>query len=273
MSELEDGNSSDSSFEVVSEYDDSSSDDSLASQPAAGVEPSENSDTSFADILTFGDSLTQGFYYGGLRMHPYSTQLQVRIDSRVAELRSRSRSNSEQKCIVKEYGLSGENTSHMTNRLRFLLERDHRYKIVCILGGTNDLGRVVPDTALDVWDNLANMYDMTLVYDPHTILAAITIPQSRCMEPEYIESRSIINQEIREYCALAAADAGADQQSRNRVVLVDFEQALPYRLQHNEIDEDHWDDALHMTPQGYDALGDLIYNRLSAHIDNIINKT
>ena len=80
--------------------------------------------------MTFGDSLTQGFDYGACIRIPV-TQLQVRIDRRVAELRSSS--NSEQKCIVKEYGLSGENTSHVTNRLRFLLERDNLYKIMCVL--------------------------------------------------------------------------------------------------------------------------------------------
>jgi lysophospholipase L1-like esterase len=257
MTAAEDTCSSDSSFEIVSGDDSSSNESSTAIEPI----PPDTSPES-AEMLAFGDSLTQGFFCGGFRFHPYSIQLQSCIDQRVLEMRSEGR------LTVHEHGLSGERTDHMITHLSFLLERGRRYKAVCILGGTNDLARVLPAEALEVWENLLVMYRMVLEHDPSTVLAAITIPQTRCMDAEYVEVRSIINTEIRAFCAQATKDV---PEGVCRVVLVDFEREIPYRLLYNEIDEDKWDDALHMTEQGYDALGNLIYSRLCAHIETVLS--
>lgn len=274
----------------------------VLSKTESSIDSEKDVGSRLMNILTFGDSLTAGSY-GQFNTipHPYSTKLQACFDQRIRDLIEQEQymlppmsMASAPVLTVVQRGLPGEYTEHMINRLSFLLENVNTngidkhskayYQAVCILGGTNDLGRVLPETALEVFENLREMYAMVLAHHPDAILVAITIPQSRCMEKEYIESRNIINAAIREYCSAAqlasntaavclqgSADGSGGTGTNTignscRVVCVDFEQAIPYRLMYNEIDEDRWSDALHMTPQGYDDLGQLVYTHLMPHI-------
>jgi lysophospholipase L1-like esterase len=197
-------------------------------------------------ILAFGDSLTEGFYFGGYRFHPYATELERLIDKHYAD------SAVAREALIHQLGMSGEFTSHMIPRLHEILSKNSSspYDLVCILGGTNDLART--ESGEEIFHRIEQLYQMTLSHGKNhlTKLACISIPQSACSDPEYVERRNYINERIRFFC----------RSNGPRAMLVDFEQVIPFEVNQREILKPLWDDSIHMTPDGYDELGRLIFS-------------
>jgi hypothetical protein len=54
------------------------------------------------------------------------------------------------------------------------------------------------------------------------------------------------------------------------VVCVDLEQDMPYLTPAGHRDEQLWDDALHMTPAGYDRLGGLVFTALEGRLQRML---
>lgn len=217
-----------------------------------------NDATQYLKALTFGDSLTEGFYHNGLSFHPYAIELTRLINKQHPELEA----------IVHERGLSGEYTDHMIPRLAGMLDRaaksQHPYHIVCVLAGTNDLAS--DDFPNEVFNRLKQMYEQVLAHgDGRTLLVTITIPPSAFVDEEYVARRSAINAMIKEYSSRAVAGMG-----QGRVVCVDAEQGLPYWISPGDKDAVLWDDALHLTPEGYDRLGGLVFSAIEPHLADLI---
>ena len=211
---------------------------------------SHNPSETFLKILAFGGSLTEGFYEGGYRFHPYATELERLIDKHYAD------SDSDKEVLIHQLGMSGEFTSHMIPRLHGILDRNRSvpYDFVCIMGGTNDLA--LTDSGEEIFYRIEQLYQMTLSHgDSHrTKLVCITIPQSSCSDLQYIQRRGLINERIREFC----------RDNGSRAILVDFEQLIPYEsssgAKEGGVSRPLWDDNIHMTPAGYDVLGGLIFS-------------
>lgn len=221
----------------------------------------------YLKILSFGDSLTEGFHRFGFAFHPYSKELTKKLDEKLAGMEMIEK---KAKALVHQRGLSGEFTDHMIPRLGRLLEQataaNQPYDAVCILGGTNDLSS--DDSAEEVFHRLKQLYDQVLAHgDGKTVLVTITIPQSACKDDEYVSRREGINALIKEF-----SSKGDDSSSgQGRVVCVDAEKSLPFFTLEQEKDKIIWDDALHMTPEGYDLLGRLVFTGIEDRMEHILS--
>jgi lysophospholipase L1-like esterase len=208
-------------------------------------------DVEVVKILTFGASLTEGYYNSGRQFHPYSNKLETLINTFYIDRKL------SKEALIHQFGRSGETTTQMIPRLRGILNdaKSSPYKFVCILAGTNDLGQ--SDTGDEIFGRLTQLYDMVLNHgDKQTILVAITIPQSFYTDTRYVARRGVVNQRIKDFCL--RCNTG----SRNRAILVDFETLLPYQTPGSVL----WDDPLHMTPAGYDKLGQLIFEHIRSSL-------
>jgi lysophospholipase L1-like esterase len=261
--------------------------------------------TQYVKILTFGDSLTEGFHRSGFAFHPYAIELERSIDAKFADKRKQ--------VLVHQFGQSGEFTDHMVPRLSKLLNKavasSYPYGVVCILAGTNDLSS--GDTADEIFTRLEELYDMVLAHGTgYTVLVAITIPQASFSDAQYMGTRNAVNAKIKQYCTDKTArristavygDGDCDDKDHDRdrgnVVCVDLEQAIPYhspRSQQEHTDTVtrtetvtgqtktvtetgtemilpvYWDDDLHMTPAGYDHFGRLVFTSLEHTLEALL---
>ena len=206
------------------------------------------------NILTFGDSLTEGYHRFGFAFHPYSNELKRCIDENYGD-RGKN-------VCVKECGLSGEFTDHMIPRLRSLLDHssgESVYNVVCILAGTNDLSS--DDSAEEIFNRLSELYSLVFAHHENTVLVTITIPEALFLDFDYVERRSSINSFIKDH---------ASSMNERKVICLDLEKEIPYRV-NKEKDSELWDDALHMTPAGYDKFGGLIFRSLESTLEEIFS--
>ncbi len=196
-------------------------------------------------IICFGDSLTVGYQsptseHPVIHETPYGTFLQERMGSNARVLVS---------------GLCGELTEEMVRRFQHdvILKRPAS---VVILGGTNDLGCMVPTE--EIMRNLAGMYDAALAAKVQPV--AVTVPSIRIADDVgtgdgrawldgHIQRRRELNGLILRACrerSLACADLFAATQEPNCGWL-----APPYS-----------NDGLHLTTEGYRCLAELLYEQV-----------
>lgn len=260
-------------------------------------------------ILTFGDSLTEGFHRGGFSFHPYSLELQRQIDDLCNQTQQ---GGGDVKVVVCEHGNSGEFTTSMGDRLAELLgeggvgpalrqsdsdsdvggsrdqgvttwpqgadispRNNNYYYAVCILAGTNDLS--TSDSADTIFKRLEELYEMVLSQrggkvkesDGDVDTAGGSILVAITIPQAFF-------QDDKDYIARRSAinemiKRYCDQRrNTGRVLCVDLEKALPYRNDDNEVDMTHWDDYLHMTPAGYDKFGALVFQTLQDKISDLL---
>ncbi len=175
-------------------------------------------------------------------------------------------------------GYNGMQCDELIHRLRVALSAaaaaGHAYDAVILLGGTNDLADASLQPALMereadlVFARLHRMYAVVrpgmeqaaapvasadASSDRAPKLVAITIPQTANFGAPYASLRAAINARIK---AMPA----------NIVSVVDAETAIPYYDvgadgKYGKMNAALWDDALHMTAAGYDALGELVFAR------------
>lgn len=200
-------------------------------------------------ILLIGDSLTEGFYHHGMRFHSYGVRLEERLAASIGP-----------KFSIDQRGVSGEETYHMAKRLHHILAgqpADEPFDIVCVLGGTNDLADDA-NTPETIFHNLEAMYTSVHNHNNHATLVPITIPQSFVRDEGYLANRAEVNRLILNY-----------RRDDPLVVPVDLEHLLPYYGVNQLKDDEYWDDGLHMTPKGYDKLGDFVYQALSNRLQTM----
>lgn len=214
----------------------------------------------FLKLLAFGDSLTEGFFNGGREFHPYSLKLEECIDKHFSE------AGIPFTTLMHQFGMSGEYTSHMIPRLHEILEKARKqpYHFAIILGGTNDLA--LDDTGDEIFGRLKNLYEQVLDHNGgNSILVAVTIPQAYFLDVDYVTRRNVINDRIRKFCE------ECNTASPGKAILLDLERLLPYRDSAGIVDHEHWDDALHMSPDGYDQFGILIYEKIAERLVSVVS--
>ncbi len=197
-------------------------------------------------IICFGDSLTVGYQsptseHPVIHETPYGTFLQERMGATAHVLVS---------------GLCGELTEEMVRRFQHdvILKRPAS---VVILGGTNDLGCMVPTK--EIMRNLAGMYDAALAANVQPV--AVTVPSIRVADDVsagedgrawldgHIQRRRELNGLILHACrerSLACADLFTATQELDSGWL-----AQPYS-----------NDGLHLTTEGYRCLAELLYEQV-----------
>jgi len=193
-------------------------------------------------ILLFGDSLTEGYSNHGTVYHSYGIQLKKRFEKAGMDV----------EVIIK--GLSGARVitgykSRLQKAIREQTDEGKKFDYVVILGGTNDIFNSFDPN--EIFDGLKNLYD---ICENHgAIVLALTIIEfSYDKSLHKIEQRRIeVNESIRNYSA-----------TNDKIILFDLSKELPA----NSIPEDqkklYWDDGVHLTVEGYDHMGDIIFEAL-----------
>lgn len=143
-------------------------------------------------ILAFGDSLTEGWCNFGTTFHPYSSKLQILLQSLPVS----------KPFIIINRGVSGETTGEMQARLPRVLDNDGPFDLAIILGGTNDLGGSRDKNADSLFERLKSLHEVIL--KECSLSVAITIPESGFDErnPALKEKRSKVNQLLKDMSKL-----------------------------------------------------------------------
>jgi len=199
--------------------------------------PSWQSDFAVRDqscILCLGDSLTQGFMGGdSLALCPYSDRLLQRL----GEVGHAP--------VVTNAGVTGEETKKIAERLPGLLHHGHKYDLVLILAGTNDLMSQAPAGA--VVNSVKMLHQRAFDAGCRTVLMTIpefflaNNPASRTTN----ENRLAANEALRMFAS----------ENRHRVILVDIAEYIINDAEHSQF----WSsDGVHLSQKGYEMLGDLL---------------
>ncbi|RGB27401.1 SGNH hydrolase-type esterase domain-containing protein [Rhizophagus diaphanus] len=196
-------------------------------------------------ILLLGDSLTEGYSRYGTVYHPYGIQFRKRFEEAETEVE------------VTIEGQSGARVvSNYENRLRRAIskqtDKGKKFDYVVILGGTNDVCNMFDSN--EIFNKLKKLYD---ICENHgAIVFALTIME---MEFTYIDEpekrRKEVNELIRNYSA-----------ENDKIILCDLSKELPINSIPKDQKELYWDDGVHLTVEGYDHMGDIIFEALYSHI-------
>ena len=201
-------------------------------------------------ILAFGDSLTNGMYLLDgeyayeAGSHPYTIRLQTLLNSENAQV------------SVIESGICGEDTDSMVYRIDTELKR-FKPDLVIILGGSNDLylGR----STCDITSNIVRIHEVALSSSQErkkpVYTVAVTIPQLGAFLPTHdiSMSRLKVNEQIR----------GFARTHSDRVGLLDLESTF---YQNDKDNSKYWSpDGVHFSPEGYDGIGELVFDTLKSH--------
>ncbi|KAH7176997.1 SGNH hydrolase-type esterase domain-containing protein [Dactylonectria macrodidyma] len=188
------------------------------------------------NILCFGDSLTQGFHNYGLGESPYSETLEERLNAEFPDREIRIRTS----------GVPGDVASSSSFQRRFNQEVNAvPYDWVIILGGTNDLGRLL--SVEKVFDALKSYWN-TAIMNGSKVLA-LTVPECQA-KPEWLEiNRHGLNQQILFH-------------SQPNFYTFDLYSHIPYHSLTEAERTLYWDDGLHLTADGYAWMGEHIANGL-----------
>lgn len=202
-------------------------------------------------LLAFGDSLTEGF--GG---QPYTERLTKRLMNLT---------------IVNE-GVSGDLAIDMVKRLPSVLaalkERGDVPSVgaAVILGGTNDLS--LKQKTVDILASLIQMHRLVRSYIKNeqdheqlltnmVITMVVTIPQISWFGINQT-ARIEINAGLREYVKACILE-GRNGQQGPPILLLDLESVFDQKDPNNKV---FWSDGVHFSSKGYDAIADMIYNKL-----------
>lgn len=196
-------------------------------------------------FLAFGASLTEGYHSEGLLFHPYTLHLSQLIRS------------SFQSIDIDNAGVSGEAilSPTMFPRLQQLLSSttNKKYDWVLLLAGTNDTLRD-QQKASRVFDGYQLLINECLKHQARVL--CMTLPEADCpKESPFDLQRQEFNRLIREELG-----------SKNNIVVLDIDRLLPQHSLSSNERKQIWDDGVHLTPQGYDRLGQLIYEKLQSYL-------
>ena len=199
-------------------------------------------------LLSFGDSLTEGWHKNGFKFHPYTIRL--------GELFKQIKREVE----IVNRGISGEVVyPEMITRLPAILEKDEKYDFAIILAGTNDMADLDNAQKFDLFKNVKRLHE--IAHEKNIKTCAITIPQcSYDMLPQsgrYVKYREEVNENLREFASV----------NSKLVCLCDLSRKLPmFGISDSDLMK-YWDDDLHFTPQGYDKMAELIFEVIKNFID------
>jgi len=196
-------------------------------------------------ILAFGASLTEGYYSDGSLFHPYTIRLSQLLRSLFNTV------------DIDNAGVSGEavlSTTMLPRLQRLLSSTINKYDWVLILAGTNDTMRD-QQKASRVFDGYKLLINECHKHESRVL--CMTLPETMYpRESPYDRERQEFNRLLKEELI----------PENNNIVILDIDRLLP---QHSLSPNEHkqiWDDGVHLTPQGYDRLGELIYEKLKSYL-------
>ncbi|RAL12970.1 SGNH/GDSL hydrolase family protein [Aspergillus homomorphus CBS 101889] len=189
-------------------------------------------------ILCFGNSLTAGFYDFGLNYHPYAWKLEDRLTGAFPDHTIK----------VDVDGLPGDLVNCPPGRYLSRLEQKcaaNSYDWVIMLGGTNDLGYMYP--ADRIFAALKEAWTMAIKSGANVL--ALTVPECGVKQRRVDSTRAELNSQILSYVA-------------DSFYALDIHKEVPYHSAEKDFKEKMWDDGVHMTPDGYDLVGEVVANHL-----------
>lgn len=214
-------------------------------------------------ILAFGDSLTEGYTIMGMGFHPYALELHKRLTQLLPEYTVTVDENGESGDRVLP-SLSGRFFERIQYSCPLPTPQAAKYDLVIVLGGTNDLAYLqANDAAFDlIFDGLKKCYDQVL--RTGASLLCLTVPERAIdhsisdLAGRAREHRMKLNQKITEF---VKDKQGSDEgNSRAGVFLMDLAAIAPFPspedVDNKAPTSKNWSpDGLHMTPEGYDFVG------------------
>ena len=222
------------------------------------------------NILAFGDSITRGFVK---RMpvevyYPYSQSLMKTLN----RLHSK-----DVFFIVENQGLNGDRAIGTAQARLNVALRKRQYEWVIILMGTNDLSayfwydhvkKLYPNDSIfldKLFDNIKKLCKMAL--RTHAMVIVGTISARQCEERLPIcdslsANREALNDKIRKFVT----------DTKELLILADFDKEFPYRSMTDEKRRKYWQDDVHLTETGYEAMAKLIYNKMLPYLPEMIQQ-
>ncbi|KAK2609931.1 hypothetical protein N8I77_003400 [Diaporthe amygdali] len=196
-------------------------------------------------ILCFGDSLTSGYSQMGSITHPYSERLTDILSTSFPSLNIDAHTDGLPGDVVCTAG------SRYLRRIepKFLTKGGGTpYDWTVILGGTNDLA--FQFTAEDIYKALRDVWDVALSKGGRVL--ACTVPEAGV--------RGAIGERVKaRRDELNALILGHRQEN---FFTFDLNTAIPFWSLAPEERKTYWDDHIHLTPAGYDLMGERIAARL-----------
>ncbi|PYH85715.1 SGNH hydrolase [Aspergillus uvarum CBS 121591] len=189
-------------------------------------------------ILCFGNSLTAGYYNWGLEYHPYAWKLEERLKAAFPTHTIR----------IDVDGLPGDLVNSPPGRFLPRLEQKcaaASYDWVIMLGGTNDLGYMYP--AEKIFPGLIQAWTTAIKSGANVL--ALTVPECGAVHQRLNNARAELNSQILSYDA-------------DSFYAFDLHKEVPYHSAAQDFKEKIWDDGVHMKPDGYDLVGNLIADHL-----------
>ncbi|CAB4018359.1 Hypothetical predicted protein [Paramuricea clavata] len=222
------------------------------------------------NILAFGDSITKGFikFKPVETYHPYSRSL----------MKTLNRVHSKDVVfVVENHGLNGDRAiGTAQERLRAALSKK-QYEWVIILMGTNDLIRYFKhhdfkklfendSVFLDkLFENIKKFCEMALRTNAMVILGTITAWQCEEQTPScdpLMANREALNAKIRNF--------GMD--TKELLILADFDKELQYKTMSKEKRKQYWQDDVHFTETGYEAMAKLVYKKMLPYLPEMMQQ-
>jgi lysophospholipase L1-like esterase len=196
-------------------------------------------------ILAFGDSLTKGYYCNGIKYHPYSIKMNKLFEEKNMNFK------------VIDLGVNGETTSRMLDRIKktespYLLTG---YALVIIYGEANDLETI---SAKKIANNLIQIHNFINKQNVKSV--HVTLPENECDKffSFYAKKRKKTNEIIKKEIT-----------DNKNIILCDLDQEIKFSKMTKQEKKKYWDDYIHLTPEGYELMGEIIFKSILAHISKL----
>ncbi len=179
--------------------------------------------------------------------------------------------------IVENHGLNGDRAIGTAQaRLKTAL-RQKQYEWVIILMGANDLNayfkyddfkKLYPENSVfldQLFENIKKLCNMAL--RTHAMVILGTIAARQCEEHMPIceslsANRKVLNEKIRKFV----------MDTKELLILADFDKEFNYGSLSEEKRTKYWQDDVHFTETGYEAMAKLIYNKMLPYLPEMIQQ-
>ena len=222
------------------------------------------------NILAFGDSITKGFVkkVPNYVYYPYSVSLAKTLN----RLHSK-----DVVFVVENQGLNGDRAIGTAQARLAAALRQKQYEWVIIVMGTNDLSAYFRyDDFKGIYSNSSVFIDRlfgtikklcTMALRTHAMVLLGTITARQCEgQMQSCESlmanRIELNDRIRKYVL----------DTKELLILADFDKEIDYHSMDEKKRQKFWQDDVHFTETGYEAMAKLIYKKMLPYLPEMIQQ-
>ena len=188
-------------------------------------------------VLCFGASITAGYHQGGLLFHPYA----IRLEQRLRQQFPLRRIEIDRDALPGDTVIGGQYLSRLERRLM----NGKNYDLIIVQGGGNDLCRgEVPEK---IYEHLKMIWSRAL--ETRATVLALTVTETADRRPQTRAKYDALNTLIKSRVA-------------STFKAVDVCSVLPWNDNLQKQQELWGEDGLHLTPLGYDMLGEAIADHI-----------